>query len=257
LPSTPSLPGAPALPSAPSVPGASLPGGQALPSAPALPAQLPQAAQLPAQAPALPAQAPALPAQLPAQLPSAGQQPALPPAAAPQFPPMQGAASQSQSQSQPQAAAPAREAASKKIWLTGYSWQDNTPPGSSTVSLPVLHQQAGGNGSYADPITAAVPGKGNGIWNKGARFYLPTIKRYVIVEDTGASKPPSGQDGHLDVWIDGQGGTKSSTDQCEQKFTGTGVKAFYNPPPNLPVIFGPIYSNKQCNIPGQAQAPRP
>jgi hypothetical protein len=220
-----------------------------VPSLPAqLPAQLPQAGQLPAQLPQA--------AQLPAQLPQAGQMmPALPqasqqlPAAQQQLPPLQ--------QAQPQAAAPARVAQSKKIWLTGYSWQDNTPPGSSTVSLPVLHHEAGGTGSYADPITAAVPGKGNGIWNKGARFYLPTIKRYVIVEDTGASKPPSGQDGHLDVWIGGQGGTKGATDACMQKFTGTGVRAFYNPPPNLPVIYGPIYADQRCNIPGRSQAPRP
>ncbi|MDT7589177.1 MAG: hypothetical protein QOE32_6727, partial [Pseudonocardiales bacterium] len=30
------------------------------------------------------------------------------------------------------------------IWLTGYSWQDNTPPGSSVVGEPVLHKQADG-----------------------------------------------------------------------------------------------------------------
>lgn len=136
----------------------------------------------------------------------------------------------------------------KKIWLTGYSYQDNTPAGSSIVSTPVLHKEAGGTGTYADPITVAVPGKGNGIWKSGSRFYLPTVKRYVIAEDTGASPAPSGQDGHLDMWIGGQGGTKSATDACMDKITATGVTAQYNPPSNLPVIKGPIYSAGKCNI---------
>lgn len=136
----------------------------------------------------------------------------------------------------------------KKIWLTGYSYQDNTPAGSSIVSTPVLHKEAGGTGTYADPITVAVPGKGNGIWKSGSRFYLPTVKRYVIAEDTGASKAPSGQDGHLDMWIGGQGGTKSATDSCMDKITATGVPAQYNPPSTLPVIHGPIFSGGKCNI---------
>jgi hypothetical protein len=136
------------------------------------------------------------------------------------------------------------------IWLTGYSWQDNTPPGSSKVSHPILHKQAGGTGTYQDPITVAVPGKGSGIWKAGARFYLPTVQRYVIVEDTGASPPHSGEDGHLDMWIGGQGGSKSATDQCMDKITGDNVTAELNPPPNLPVIKGPIYGDGGCNIPG-------
>ena len=141
--------------------------------------------------------------------------------------------------------------------MTGYSWQDNNPPGSSIVSHPVLHKDAGGTGTYADPITVAVPGQGSGIWKSGARFYLPSVKRYVIVEDTGASKPPSGQDGHLDMWIGGQGGTKSATDECMNKITGTGKPAIANPPPNEPVLPGPVFANNTCNVPGTGQSATP
>ncbi|MDT7631860.1 MAG: hypothetical protein QOI50_3790, partial [Pseudonocardiales bacterium] len=81
-------------------------------------------------APAPPARAPAAPAPAPAVTPSAPPPPAAPAPAAKQL----------------------------NIWLTGYSWQDNTPPGSSVVGEPVLHQQAGGTGTFADPITVAVPG---------------------------------------------------------------------------------------------------
>jgi hypothetical protein len=140
-----------------------------------------------------------------------------------------------------------------KIWLTGYSWQDNTPPGSSIVSHPILHKQAGGTGTYDDPITVAVPGQGSGVWTAGSRFYLPTVKRYVIVEDTGASEPPSGQDGHLDMWIGGQGGSRAATDECMNKITGTNVPAVLNPPAGLPVVQGPIFGAQGCNLPSNAQ----
>ena len=137
------------------------------------------------------------------------------------------------------------------IWLTGYSWQDNTPPGSSIVGEPVLHKEAGGQGTFADPITVAVPGhQGDMDWKPGTKFYLPTVQRYVIVEDSGAAKQPAGTDTHLDMWIDGQDGTKQATDSCENEFTGK-VPAQVNPPDNLPVLAGPIYNNQKCAIPPQ------
>jgi hypothetical protein len=137
------------------------------------------------------------------------------------------------------------------IWLTGYSWQDNTPPGSSTVGEPVLHKEAGGTGTYADPITVAVPGhQGAMDWQPGTRFYLPTVQRYVMVEDSGAAKPPSGADTHLDMWIGGQDGTKDTTDDCEDNLTGD-VPAIVNPPQNEQVMSGPIFAGGKCNIPPQ------
>lgn len=138
------------------------------------------------------------------------------------------------------------------IWLTGYSWQDNTPPGSSIVGEPVLHKEAGGQGTFADPITVAAPGhEGDMDWKPGTKFYLPTVQRYVIVEDSGAAKAPDGTDTHLDMWIDGQSGTKQATDDCENSFTGT-VPAQLNPPDNLPVMAGPIFAAGKCNVPAQS-----
>ncbi|HEX4362586.1 MAG TPA: hypothetical protein VH141_33955 [Pseudonocardia sp.] len=137
------------------------------------------------------------------------------------------------------------------IWLTGYSWQDNTPPGSSTVGEPVLHKEAGGQGTFQDPITVAVPGhQGAMAWQPGTKFYLPSVQRYVIVEDSGAAKQPAGTDTHLDMWIDGQDGTKQATDDCENLFTGK-VPAQVNPPDNLQVTAGPIFANGKCNVPPQ------
>jgi hypothetical protein len=138
------------------------------------------------------------------------------------------------------------------IWLTGYSWQDNTPPGSSIVGEPVLHKEAGGNGTFADPITVAVPGhQGAMDWQPGTKFYLPTVQRYVIVEDSGAAKAPAGTQTHLDMWIAGSDGTKQQTDDCASEFTGR-VPARVNPPDNLPVLAGPIFAGGKCNIPPQS-----
>ena len=137
------------------------------------------------------------------------------------------------------------------IWLTGYSWQDNTPPGSSKIGEPVLHQVAGGIGTFADPITVATSGhEGRQPFPPGTKFYLPTVMRYVIVEDSGASKAPLGTDTHLDMWSAGQDGTKDQVDDCMAQFTGK-VPARINPPDGLPVMPGPIYANHHCNIPPQ------
>src|SRR5882757_7742389 len=157
---------------------------------------------------------------------------------------------------QPQAQPPASPAPGGPnqltIWLTGYSWQDNTPPGSSVVGEPVLHKDAGGQGTFQDPITVAVPGhQGAMAWQPGTKFYLPSVQRYVIVEDSGAAKQPAGTDTHLDMWIDGQDGTKQATDDCENLFTGK-VPAQVNPAGNLPVMAGPIFANGKCNVPPQA-----
>ena len=148
------------------------------------------------------------------------------------------------------AAAPrGRVARQLRIFLTGYSFHDNTPPMSAIVSHPILHRAAGGTGTYRDPITVAVPGSGSTMkWKPGTRFYLPSVKRYVIVEDSGASPAPRGADTHLDMWIGGQGGTRSATDACMSRLTGR-VPAVLNPRAGLPVMAGPVFSNHTCRIP--------
>jgi hypothetical protein len=219
------------------------------------PAPAPAPAVPPAPAPAVPPAPPppvAAPAPAPAQPPAREAKPE--PAPKPQRS-SGGAASDGPGGAKP--AVPARSGSEKqlKIWLTGYSFQDNTPPGSATVSMPVVHKKAGGTGTYSDPITVAVPGHGSDgseAWKGGTRFYLPTVQRYVIVEDSGASDPPSGQDGHLDMWVDGEGGSKSASDSCMDKITGTNVPAIMNPAPGKPVMVGPITENGRCNIPAGA-----
>jgi hypothetical protein len=136
------------------------------------------------------------------------------------------------------------------VLLTGYGWWDNTPAGSSEISDPVLHQNAGGTGTYADPITAAVPyhcggadGAGCLHWPAGTRFYLPDLQRYVMVEDTcgdgGPDTCPDSTGDHLDVWVGGRALSHSASDACEERITGP-TKAVLDPPADLPVTEGDI-----------------
>ena len=46
--------------------------------------------------------------------------------------------------------------AGEDAYITAYTWFDNTPAGSPTISHPVLHKTAGGSGTYEDPVTIAV-----------------------------------------------------------------------------------------------------
>lgn len=144
-------------------------------------------------------------------------------------------------------------------YITAYTYWDNTPPGSSAISNPVIHSEAGGTGTYIDPITLAV---GHSItpeahtldYEPGTRFYLPHLKKYFIVEDTcGDGDTPQHVPCHigfegspwLDIWIDGKDGTRGDTDACAAAITGL-YPAIKNPTDNYPVIAGPVYSSRGC-----------
>jgi len=147
------------------------------------------------------------------------------------------------------AAAPRKFAA----YITGYSYWDNTPAGSASISRPVVHATAGGQGTYADPITLAV---GHSIVAgtetldvpAGTRFYLARLKRYAIVEDTCGDGPTpqtrpchTGYSGHLwfDIYVDGRRSTAAMAQACMDRITAVQT-VIMNPPPNLPVTAGPL-----------------
>lgn len=128
-------------------------------------------------------------------------------------------------------------------YITGYSWWDNDPPGSLEISNPVIHQGAGGTGTYQDPITMAV-----GLSNRkmqfaeGTIFYLPYLKRYFIVEDTCASCG-KGYKGYkwLDVFVDGRT-SKSGSNECMNALTDI-HEVIQNPSPNYKVEAGAVYES--------------
>jgi hypothetical protein len=134
------------------------------------------------------------------------------------------------------------------IELTGYSFQDNQGGDNAKISCPQIHQQAGGTGTYEDPITVASGGKSgsasaDGI-TCGDHFYLPSVQRYVIVEDTGNT--PNKSMPHLDMYVGDDPGKK-----CMNSISGT-VTAIPRPPPGLPVLAGPIGNAGSCLLPGSS-----
>lgn len=144
-------------------------------------------------------------------------------------------------------------------YVTGYSYYDNTPPGSPDISNPVIHQTAAGVGTVANPITVAV---GHSIINgqdildfpAGTRFYIPNLRRYFIVEDTcgdgptpqngpchNLSQADPGAQNWLDVWVDGRANTSAAADTCMNNITKNQL-TIKNPASNYVVISGPIMS---------------
>jgi hypothetical protein len=138
-------------------------------------------------------------------------------------------------------------------YVTGYDIYDNTPPGSPVISNPVLHQVAGGTGTYQDPITVAV---GHSIingqdildWPQATRFYIPNLRRYFLVEDTCGDGPTPqngpchnlntadpGAQTWLDVWVDGSHMGGSAARSCESGITHNQL-VIENPAPGYAVV---------------------
>jgi hypothetical protein len=138
-------------------------------------------------------------------------------------------------------------------YITGYSYWDNTPPGSAAIARPVIHQRAGGKGTYRDPVTIAVGyrlvgGKARLDYPAGTRFYLPHLGRYAIVEDICGNGPnpdvtgcARGKNGHpwLDVYVDGSRVGASAANTCMYRLTGF-HQIIINPRNGYPVSAGPI-----------------
>lgn len=138
--------------------------------------------------------------------------------------------------------APAHASTTVARYLTGYDWYDNDPPNSAAIAYPRIHTHAGGTGSYADPITAAV-GTSNGVpyLKPGSRFYVPALRRYFVVEDQCAECTAR----WFDLWVDGRGDTKREAFRCMSKITGS-RQVILNPPSGYPVVAGAIASNHGC-----------
>jgi len=145
-------------------------------------------------------------------------------------------------------------------YLTGYSYWDNTPPGSAAISKPVIHNRAGGTGTYANPITIAV---GHTIIGRrqtldyapGTRFYIERLRKYAIVEDVcGDGNTPqagpchTGYQGHpwLDLYIGGARADSSVTNACARNITALQT-IIINPGRDYPVHAGEV-TDSGCQV---------
>ncbi|WP_100499762.1 hypothetical protein [Geodermatophilus chilensis] len=99
-------------------------------------------------------------------------------------------------------------------FLTGYSLEDNSPPGTRSTSSG---RSAGGTGTYADPITLAVGYAGGDEFPRGTVFYVPLVRAYFVVEDRcgACSDPTSAADYTVDLWVG-----SDPDDSCMYAITG-------------------------------------
>jgi hypothetical protein len=148
-----------------------------------------------------------------------------------------------------------------RAFLTGYSYVDNTPANSSRISNPVVHTSAGGTGTYDDPITAGVGHVRTGDtsvldWPAGTRFYVPNLRRYLVVEDTcGDGERPQDGPCHvgypaqattwINVWVGGDRADAEGPRQCMRAIEGVWT-VVVNPAPDYAVDLGPIYRPGGC-----------
>ena len=145
-------------------------------------------------------------------------------------------------------------------YLTGYSYWDNTPPGSAAISKPVIHNRAGGTGTYANPITIAV---GHTIigsrqtldYAPGTRFYIERLRKYAIVEDVcGDGNTPQAGPCHtgyqgrpwLDLYIGGARADSSVTNACARNITALQT-IIMNPSRDYPVHAGEV-TDSGCQV---------
>lgn len=128
----------------------------------------------------------------------------------------------------------ANAATTQQTFLTFYGWWDNTPPGGE-IAYPRIHDTAGGEGTYADPITFATS---SDELAPGTKVWVPRVKKYFIMEDgcdecsdDWNSEGPNGGPGlrHIDLWLGGEGGSAFDAIDCEDALT------HYNPD-NTPVM---------------------
>lgn len=147
-----------------------------------------------------------------------------------------------------------------QIYLTGYSFWDNTPRGSARIARPVIHRSAGGTGTYADPITLAVGHVKRGSrsimdFPEGTRFYVERLRKYAIVEDLcgDGPRPQNGpcHSGHnglawLDIYVGGKTMNADDVNRCMYRITGV-QKVVMNPAPDYLVQPGEI-STTGCTV---------
>lgn len=140
-----------------------------------------------------------------------------------------------------------------QVYLTGYSFWDNTPPKSRAISHPVIHDLAGGTGTYKDPITVAVghridDGTQTLDFPQGTRFYLPRLEKYAIVEDVCGDGPTPqlipchiGHKGApwIDLYVGGETSRKGAVDDCMALITAL-QKVVINPRRDYPVVVGSV-----------------
>ena len=128
--------------------------------------------------------------------------------------------------------------------VTFYGAYDNDPPGSAAIAYPVKHSEAGGTGTYADPITFAADPDYMAV---GTLVYYAPLRKYFVMEDLCApcqDEYQANRHPHIDFYT---GGFDSGVTACQASLTPSGLIAVeVSPPPGRAVDTTPLYSNGRC-----------
>jgi hypothetical protein len=147
------------------------------------------------------------------------------------------------------AAAAASTAVSREVKFTFYGAADNDPRGSRAVAHPEVQAEAGGTGTYDDPLTMAVKVTNTTFGPFGGEFYVPGVKKYfVYADECGSPDNPDECTTDVDLYI-GNPSLTAATEACEYKLTPDGEQEIdVNPDPNLPVDDTPLWNDRtrQC-----------
>ena len=150
--------------------------------------------------------------------------------------------------------ATSQENSTKVLTLTFYGYPDNDPPGNE-IAYPHVHEIAGGIGTYDDPVTVAIVTDINGgNWAAGTRMYVPSLKKYLLVEDECASCVPD----QIDVWMDSTIDYPNEALQCEKTWTpGAPVDVEIDPLSGREVIMAPFFDPNTgvCRQPSSLSEP--
>jgi hypothetical protein len=134
------------------------------------------------------------------------------------------------------------------VQITFYGSYDNDPQGSLNIKHPVIHQQAGGTGTYQDPLTFASPA-GAGEYPWGTKIYVPLVQKYFIREDECAVSwtAPNGCGAvtHVDLYV-GNPSSIQAVMACEGSLSGNGP-IIINPPSTLTYDPTPIWDQSTGN----------
>jgi len=126
--------------------------------------------------------------------------------------------------------------------VTFYGSRDNCPPGAD-ILYPVIHKEAGGVGSYADPITYAAA---KACFAVGTKVYIPRVKKYFIMEDDCEECDSDCKKGkkHIDCWMGPQiPPAGPNLIACENQLTGDNAEQIIvNPANNLPVDLTSLFN---------------
>jgi hypothetical protein len=144
----------------------------------------------------------------------------------------------------------AHASSSQNFLVTLYGWPDNSPPGND-IAYPVIHDGAGGTGTYGDPITFATD---QDELAPGTIVYYSYLHRYFIMEDDCVECDQDWNNGkyHIDLWVGGEGGDPDAVINCEDDLTQDSAEAEINPPSDEQVDTTPLFdsSSNTCYDPG-------